>query len=220
MLDYSKIFNPNKSTFLFADSARGKYLNEIPEADQKKVVTARLSGFKAKNLSSLTGFMPGLKELAIEKNTKLLTLEGIQQWNLEKLSLEGCSAILDYKPIATLKSLKEFKSTSVPTGTEVLKYMGSKVKDLGIDPNAADIELLSEMSGLQHLSLVCERCNHKTLPVLPKGLKSLLISGDFENLNDASFLANLNCKINLTIWIDTKSMKNIPAAFKNHDQFT
>ena len=144
MADYSKIFNTNKSTFLFAGSARGQFLNEISDADYKKVVSARLSGFKAKDFSILVGFMPGLKELTIEKNTKLLSLEGIHQWNLEKLSLEGCSSLKNYSQLATLKSLKEFKSTSVPLGTEVLKYIGPKVNDLGIDPNAGDIELLSE----------------------------------------------------------------------------
>ena len=219
MPDYSKIFNPNKSTFLFAGSARGQFLNEISDADYKKVVSARLSGFKAKDFSILAGFMPGLKELTIEKNTKLLSLEGVHQWNLEKLSLEGCSLLKNYSQLATLKSLKEFKSTSVPPGTEVLKYIGPKVKDLGIDPNAADIDLLSDMSGLQYLSLICEQCDHKILPLLPKGLKSLLINGEYDNLKDASFMANLNPKINLTIWIDTKNMKNIPSAFKNHPDF-
>ena len=220
MPDYSKIFNPNKSTFLFAGSVRGQYLNEIPEADHKKVVTARLIGFKAKDLSGLTGFMPELKELTIEKNTKLISLEGVQQWNLEKLCLDGCSGLTNYKPVENLKFLKVFKTTSVPLGTDVLKFLGANVKELGIDPNTKDIELLSGMSGLQYLSLVCDRCDCKSLPVLPKGLKSLLISGDFDNLNDASFMSNLNPKINLTSWINTKGMKNVPAGFKNHPKFS
>jgi len=118
-----------------------------------------------------------------------------------------------------LKEIKEFKTTAVPQNTEVLKYLGGKIKSLTIDPNAADIDLVSSFKSLQFLTLKCITYEQATLPVLPKSIKSLGMEGNFDKLNDASFLNNLNPKINLWIDIKTKGMKNIPSSFKNHPDF-
>jgi len=76
MQDYSNIFSIKNSTFLFAGSARGLFYDEIELADHKKIVNARIAGFKGKDLTCLLGFMPNIKELTIEKNAKLQSLEG------------------------------------------------------------------------------------------------------------------------------------------------
>ena len=216
MTDYSKIFNPKKSSFYLADNDSADLLND----GGKKITKAYLVGYKANNLDHLSELFPELKSLTIDPNDKLCSLEGIQKLNLEKLSLEHCTELTDYSQVSTQKSLKEFNTFSVPVGTQVLYFLTKDLADLSIDPNDPQIDLVSKMSKLKSLSLSCDQCDRKILPLLPSTLKSFTIEGEYPNLKDASFMNDLDPEINLNLWFDFSALKNIPPQLKDNDAFS
>jgi len=215
MTDYSKIFNPKKSSFYLADNDSADLLKD----GGKNITKAYLAGFKAKDFAELPELFPNLKSLTILKNNKLSSLDGLQKFNLQKLSLEHSIALTDYSQLATQKSLKEFITYSAPVGTQILVYLVMNLTHLSIDPNDPKFDLISKMTELKSLSLSCDQCDRKTFPLLPAALESLTIEGNYPNLKDASFMNNLQSKIKLNLWFDFTGLKNIPKALKDNGAF-
>jgi hypothetical protein len=211
------IFNVNKSMFYESDAngkvsiLRGRYLAEFT-VDQYHLITGCLiSGFKKKNLNELSILFPNLKRLSIEKNSNLLSLEGIETLaNLEELRIEECAKLTDFSHLSHCKTIQQFNSELFNGQVPVLDYLNKgSLKDLNINGNITDLDKLINFENLDFLSIQGRESTLERLPDMPAVKVSFGLSG-FPKLQDLGFLKNLSAEIKIRWW-GPKGLPGLPS---------
>jgi len=199
-------------------SFRGKYLNEFKEEEYVTHIKAiTVSGFKGKNLQKLSESFPAVERLTIEKTSNLISLEGIEKWtNLGELRIEDCSKLEDLSGLKYLNNLKLVNLEKFTNAVNVIQFLSSsELRELYLNDNLLDFDLISEIRGLEVISLEGYDSERVELPLLPTISKSFGISG-FKKLQSAKFLANQPAEIRIRWWGPEK-VTGVPEHLYNHD---
>jgi Leucine-rich repeat (LRR) protein len=218
-----KLLNIKRSMFYDSDdqgriSYRGKYLAEFTEEDYKtKIRAITLSGYKGKNLQPLAEHFPLIERLTIEKTSNLKSLHGIEVWeNLGELNIEDCSNLADFSSLELLDNLKILNLEKLSCAAAVLKYVkSSSLRELYLNDVITDMDLISDLKGLEVLSLNGSSSVRESLPLIPFISKSFGITG-FKQLKSASFLENLTMDTRIRWW-GPNQVSDIPDHLKAHE---
>lgn len=223
-MEIDKLFNPKKTIFLGMDEqgriqARGRFFGELSQGDYTKIKSCSISGYKKKNLMEVIDLFPNLIEITIEKNSNLISLEGIKTLSdLRQLTIEDCPKLLDLSELSLCKKLSEVRMGSFKTATRVLSFLSPDIlKDLTIHGNLKDLDEINKFENLDYLTVNGYGCEVDKLPLLPKIGKSFTLEG-FPKLKDASFMENFTPNIRITWW-GPKPILGIPNQLMNLDTF-